>query len=328
MYLKHLVWPFNLSVFYNTPYVNTPGLTNFLLPLVLISLVAALLLWWARRARAVAVAAAWLVLPILPALKISAYEAGDIFHDRYLYLPSIGFAILVAVGLRQIGSAIAKDYSYAPAVVAFMLACLYGYGALRESRPWAADLRLYSHALEVSPNHFGAVSNLGAELADQRRYDEAIPYLKKALEQRPDAWKLYHALSYCYYQYGRYGEALVYIRRAIQLSPDNPVLHLRLGITLIATDRLAEAEDAVRKALALQTGGKGINVRFQGAETGGEFIYHFTLGDILKSRGDLRGALAEFNAGLADQPDEGNAQKAQQTVRWLEAELSKAEDKR
>ena len=177
----------------------------------------------------------------------------------------------------------------------------------------------------MSPNNVGAITNVGVELAEQRRYDEAIPYLKKAVEQRPDTWKPYHALSYCYYQYGRYGEAIVYIRRALQLSPENAVLHLRLGITLIAADRLDEAEDAVRKALTLQTGGKGIDLRFQGAETGSDFIYHFTLGDILRRKGDLRGALAEFRAGLADKPDEGNAEKARQVVRWLEAELSKAE---
>ncbi|HET7101166.1 MAG TPA: glycosyltransferase family 39 protein, partial [Terriglobia bacterium] len=32
-YLWHLVWPFGLSVFYNVPYVTTPGLVTFVLPL-------------------------------------------------------------------------------------------------------------------------------------------------------------------------------------------------------------------------------------------------------------------------------------------------------
>ena len=328
LYIKHLLWPFNLSVFYNIPYVNTPGLSNFLLPMVLITLVAAVLLWWARRSRAVGVAAAWLMLPILPALKISAYRSGDIFHDRYVYLPSIGFAILVAVGLRQIGSAIAKDYYYTPAVVALILACLYGYGAMKESRYWASNLKLYSRALELTPNHVDATSNLAAELVDERRFSEAIPYYKKVIKQRPDAWQPYHGLSYCYYQSGWYTDAMVYIRRAIQLSPENPVLHLRLAIILIATDRLDEAEDEGRKALALQTSAEGINLRFQGGETGRDFVYHFTLGEILKRRGDLQAALAEFKAGLANQPDEVNAQMARQTVGWLETELSKAESKR
>ena len=43
-----------------------------------------------------------MVLPIVPVLFLRAYAEGDIAHDRYLYIPSIGFVLLVSLFLAEI----------------------------------------------------------------------------------------------------------------------------------------------------------------------------------------------------------------------------------
>jgi len=43
-----------------------------------------------------------MVIPILPVLNLRAFIEGHLVHDRYLYLPSFGFAMLVAMGLRHV----------------------------------------------------------------------------------------------------------------------------------------------------------------------------------------------------------------------------------
>ena len=74
-------------------------------------LVLGLLAWlWARRLgkaspvdqRLAAFAWAWILIPFIPLLDLSVLPVGEIAHDRYLYLPSIGFSILLAMALRCI----------------------------------------------------------------------------------------------------------------------------------------------------------------------------------------------------------------------------------
>ncbi len=103
-YLKMLVWPVGLSVFYDAPYVTKPGIGSFALPLLAIAVVAGLLWMWSRKAKAVAFISALLALPLLPLLNLSVFYQGEIVHDRYLYLSSIGFSMLVALALKRIGS--------------------------------------------------------------------------------------------------------------------------------------------------------------------------------------------------------------------------------
>jgi hypothetical protein len=101
-YVKILVWPLELSVFYDTPYVARPGFSNFVMPLLAVAVWAGALWLLARRSRAGRLAAVWLVLPILPLLNIAVFRWGDIVHDRYMYLPSVGFVLIIALGLRRL----------------------------------------------------------------------------------------------------------------------------------------------------------------------------------------------------------------------------------
>ncbi|HEX8088494.1 MAG TPA: hypothetical protein VF762_06545, partial [Blastocatellia bacterium] len=112
-YLKQMFWPVNLSVFYDVPYVTSPGLANFAWPVIgLAAFSTCLWLMWRKLedgARvSMAMAVAWLTLPILPVLNLSVFAEGETVHDRYLYLPSIGFAIIAAIALRHLNLGAAK----------------------------------------------------------------------------------------------------------------------------------------------------------------------------------------------------------------------------
>src|ERR1019366_10477725 len=81
-----------------------PTLWNFILPAIFDIGVALALYACVRKSRPAAFFAAWLVLPLIPLLNLRVFVANDFAHDRYLYLPSVGLAVLVSMLLRKVCS--------------------------------------------------------------------------------------------------------------------------------------------------------------------------------------------------------------------------------
>ncbi|MGB9180863.1 MAG: tetratricopeptide repeat protein [Pyrinomonadaceae bacterium] len=301
-YIKSLVWPVGLSVFYDLPYVTEITFMNFVLPCVAVLAVAILLGSWARRSEPVAFAVIWLVLPILPVLNISVFFEGELAHDRYLYLPSIGFAMLVALAVRQLDFGRTKILGepLAQVLIVLTLACLWNQATVREAGYWSDNFALYSRGMSVAPNNFLAINNLGTALAKRGRHQEAIELYKEALARKPFYWSANCNLGYSYYQLGKFDDAEQYLERAIAIYPNEPRQFLCLGMTQMKLGRLDEAANTIRHALELKP---------EGAD------YHYALGRVLQQQGDLTGALNEFEAELAMTPDHSGARKEMSEIR-------------
>ena len=100
-YIGLLFWPVNLSIFHATYMVKSPFDLRFILPLLgLIGL--AFGLWQLRRSIIARFAILWFFINLLPVLNLSAFAEEFLVQERYLYIPSIGFSLLVAIGLTKI----------------------------------------------------------------------------------------------------------------------------------------------------------------------------------------------------------------------------------
>lgn len=295
-YLRLLVWPFGLSAFYDTPYITSLHWGNFFLPLLIIVGVAAGLYWWSRRSRVVAFAAFWMILLILPPLNLSVFKEGEIAHDRYLYLPSVGFCLIVAVALRRLMPGAAKFHGVpvVQAAVLIIVACILGFATARQSLPWATNLALYQRGIQIAPDNYIAINNLAKELASREKYNEAIGLFLRALKRKPDYQLANYNVGYIYYKLGDHAKAEQYLNRAIEIDPREPDQYRILGFSLLETGQMEAAEAALRHAIRL---------RPDAAEQ------HLALGIILKKKGDLDGALREFNTELNYNPNQTEARQ-------------------
>ena len=309
-YFHHLVWPFNLSVFYNVPYIKAPGLWSFYLPLAGLVALGWLAWLWVRKLgkdspadRRLAVFAwAWILIPLIPLLDLSLLPVGEIAHDRYLYLPSIGFSILAAMALRHIRFGKLKLFGLPAlqAVAVLLLVLVFGISTAVQDQYWANDLILYGRGVERTPLNKLARTNLGNAMGEQGRYAEALALYRQVLDRDPDFWLAVYNTGYTCYRMGRLPEAEKYFKRAIAINGVDGDEYFYLGLTWMKLGDLNDAEKAVRHALELQPGG---------------LAYHFALGMILKLKGDLPGALAEFNQELKNFPDETGAQQQIEAIR-------------
>ncbi len=295
-YAKSLVWPIGLSAFYDTPYVNSFGLGQFILPLLAILLICVALYLWSRHSRLVAFFSLWMVLPLLPLLNISVFKEGEIAHDRYLYLPSIGFCVLIVFALKHLRFGATRIFGQPAIQIVLLLglAGFFGIATYYQSAMWASDFSLATRGVAIAPNNIIAANNLGKELALRGDYPQAAGLFLKVLSSRPNYWLANFNLGYVYYRVGDFPSAELYLRKAIEIYPREAAEQRFLGYALLEMGRPNEAEAALRKAIAIRVDAPN---------------QHYVLGTILKERGDLDGALDEFKLELSFNPNNAQARR-------------------
>jgi tetratricopeptide (TPR) repeat protein len=301
-WIRHLLWPVGLSTFYDLPAVLHPTLRNFTLRVILDVCAGLVLLVCARRTRPAAFFATWLVLPLIPVLNIRAFAADDFAHDRYLYLPSVGLAVLVAVVLKKVLVGQPRYFGLPASLLVAMicLAAALGYGTAKESFYFKDNLNFYAYNFTRAPHNPVVEADYASILGENGFYGPALQVFADMMKRYPDDWAANYNLAYTYYRMGRLPEAEEHFRRAIRSKPGKAGAYLYLGMTLLRMGRLPDAIAAVRQAIAIYPQGRA---------------YHFALGVMLKTQGDLTGASSEFRAELANYPDE---QRAADQLREIE----------
>ncbi len=288
-YVRELVWPFQLSVFPRVLDAWRPGLGKFVLPVMGSAIAIAVLMWIWRQGRLAAFCTLLMVVPLLPVFDLRVFAPDDFAHDRYLYVPSAGFCILLALGLRKLANVSRIGATATVAALAGVLA----FFTIRESQPWRDALSLAEHAVSVAPDSVPAQRLMASALILHDRYAEATPLVERALRATPESPIMHMSLGLCYLKLGRWSESAAEFRRGLAGIPDSPQGHLCLGMAELEMGENDDAEAHMREAVRLRP---RASVQYRG--------YRAYLADLLERKGDLQGALAEYNAELEEYPDE------------------------
>lgn len=299
-YARQMVFPVGLSGFYDVPFVHRPGLQNFVLPLLGLSVIAGGLCYWARRSGSAVVAFAcwWMLIPILPVLYIRVFPAWDIAHDRYLYLPSVGFCLLVALGLRRIREN-GRSFLGAPfkqAIFALAIAAAYCATCLPDQMVWADDMRLYRRGVAVAPENVLPKLDLAIFLfQDAHDYRRAVALLQDVVTRQPDFWEGNYDLGFSYYLLGNNEASETYLSRAIQIQPWKAAQYAYRSVARMKLGKLEQAAADAQHALALDPNAQR---------------YHYAYGLILEKQGNYAAAADQFRAELKRDPSDKTVQEA------------------
>src|SRR5881628_2936505 len=246
-YLWKTVAPVNLSPLYELPPTVNPWAPPFLLSYGLVVAITALVL--ALRRPLPGLLAAWVayVVVLLPVLGI--FQSGpQIAADRYTYLASLGWAILVSAGVLS-------HWRRRPFLFTGLAACvLFGLGILtwNQVQVWRDSEKLWTHALATYPKSSIAENNLGNVRADQSKLAEAIEHYRQALDINPEHASAHYNLGNVLAQQGKLAEASEHHRQALRLKPDYADAHNNLGNVLAQQGMLAEASEQYQRALQIR----------------------------------------------------------------------------
>src|SRR5213596_1993271 len=282
-YLWKTVAPVNLSPLYELPPTVNPWAPPFLLSYGLVVAITALVL--ALRRPLPGLLAAWVayVVVLLPVLGI--FQSGpQIAADRYTYLASLGWAILVSAGVLS-------HWRRRPFLFTGLAACvLFGLGILtwNQVQVWRDSEKLWTHALATYPKSSIAENNLGNVRADQSKLAEAIEHYRQALDINPEHASAHYNLGNVLAQQGMLAEASEHHRQALQIKPDDADAHNNLGNVLAQQGKLSEAVDHYRQALEIKPD-------FAKAAS--------NLGSALAQQGKLSEAIEHYRRALEIKPD-------------------------
>ena len=248
-YLGKLLWPADLIFIYPRWTVDAAAAWQWLFPLGLLALIAAL---WAGRTRTRAPLAALLLFtgslfPVLGFFNVYGFTFSFV-ADHWQYLPSLAPIALAAAGLtRMLASVAAPLRCTARVLLVGTLAAL----TWQQGRLYHDMETFYRTTLVQNPDCWMAHNNLGTLLLERGATDEAIAHYEQTLQLKPDAAKAHNNLGTALRSRHRLPEALAHYEQAVRLEPRFPIAQNNLANALRDSGRAAEAvphhAEAVRR---------------------------------------------------------------------------------
>ncbi|MEN6459278.1 MAG: tetratricopeptide repeat protein [Thermoguttaceae bacterium] len=274
-YLGKLLWPANLIFIYPRWQLDPSDWRQYVPLAAALGLFAAALAARHRGPLAALLFFAGTLFPVLGFCNVYPFIYSFV-ADHFQYLASLGVITLfaaAATGLWQRLDASWRDRQAArrqptgkrrrpagtpvavapmPAIgVSLSLALLAALATLtwRQAGTYADLMTLYETTIERNPECWMAEDNLGVLLAENRRFEEAIPHHLRALQIKPNHVKALNNLGFAAAALGRADEAIAYYGKALKFKPDDAQAHYNLANLLTRLERLDGAIEHYRAAI-------------------------------------------------------------------------------
>jgi tetratricopeptide (TPR) repeat protein len=248
IYLKKIVWPTDLAVFYPLPTtVSSWALTVAILLLLGITALAI-----AMRGRCPYLLVGWFwylgtLIPVIGFVQLGAQALAD----RYTYIPSVGVLISIIWGVEEL----TRHWRHRRFILSFIgLSLLFLCLLLTRQQLgyWRNSETLLRHALEVSPNNYLTHYNLGYALREKGDHSEAARHFEEAIRLCPNYVDAYRNLAVELNQEGRSDEAIRQLLEATRIDPDSWNARNDLGTALARQGRTEEAISQLQEAIRLK----------------------------------------------------------------------------
>jgi tetratricopeptide (TPR) repeat protein len=256
-YIFMFLWPFSISVDYDWKMPANFFSTEVLLPLLflLFLFVGTLFLLRKDKTHLIAFCSLWFFIGLAP--RSTIIPSTELVADYKTYFSSFGIFLLLALALVFSFEWITKKLSFknnqlAACGITTLCVILLGLGTYERNRIWRSGEAFWMSNIQNSPKKARAYNNYAVAIAEQERYTEAIPYLRKAIKldpHYPDAWS---NISVCYCRIGKLDIAIESLRRALTINPNYPEFYNNLSSYLLTKKEYAEVKKLTQHAIKLR----------------------------------------------------------------------------
>ena len=246
-YLKQMVWPLGMVVFYPHPGTSLQLWSVFLSLAVLLMITT-----WVikqRKRGSLFVGWFWYVGMLFPV--IGLIQSGSQSHaDRYTYLPLIGIFIMIVWALADFSQRSPRCQKAMALVGGIMLLVLMAFAA-RQTSVWRNSKTLWIHSIEAGVDHPMVQNNLGEAFLTEGNMIEALPHFQRAIEMNSNDITALLNLGGISLMQGKNEEAVARFRHCLEKDPQNAFAMNDLGEGLMSQGKKDEAISKFREALHL-----------------------------------------------------------------------------
>lgn len=250
-YVRLLVFPLNLSADY-TPAVllvaHTVNAEVLLGGVIVVALAA--LAWEVRRSSpAVALGIAWFFVTILPVSNLLV-PAGILLAERTLYLPSVGFALIVGALAAKVTSSAGVSARRLLGGVAVVAGGALFVRTVIRNPTWMSSYTVLNTLAQQHPESSTALQHRAEGLERVGDVKDAARLYAAAVTLAPKNYGLNVEIGAFYGRLKEYARADSTLRHAIRLIPDAPPAYRFLAEELLRQGRGREANRVALEGLA------------------------------------------------------------------------------
>uniref|UniRef100_A0A0K0EAW1 dolichyl-phosphate-mannose--protein mannosyltransferase n=1 Tax=Strongyloides stercoralis TaxID=6248 RepID=A0A0K0EAW1_STRER len=257
--IKLLLWPWYLSIDYSMgtiPLIENCHDLRFLIiflliiicPIILINRISKILI--DKEEKYILFNSISLyILTFLPSSNIF-FTVGFVIAERTLYLPSIGFCLLLTYYHNKYENNINK---YINGKIFFKtLILILLIKTVQRSHQWLREEDLYQSSLQTCPKNAKLYYNLGKIYTKQNKIDDAIDKYKEAIKLWPGYCHAMNNLANLYEGIGKYSIAEELLKKCTIIEGTFPVPWMNLGILQMKMGKYNESEYNLIKSIHLR----------------------------------------------------------------------------
>lgn len=243
-YLWKTILPTKLLPIYEISVPFNPVALKFVLSGIFVVFLASILLKFRNSYPACLIV--WIIyfVTLFPTLGI-IQRSFQIVADRYSYIPSMGFSVLIALWLSTLNNK--KRKKIFPLFVIVII--LFGFLTMKQVKIWKDSKNLWSYTVSTEPNSATAHCMLGIEFGKEGKYEIAMKHLKQAIKLRPWFKEAYINIGHILKRKKNYKEAIRYYKKGLKIDPTLFKLYYEIGNILNNQGKLNDAIKYYKLAL-------------------------------------------------------------------------------
>lgn len=126
-----------------------------------------------------------LIFPFLPASNL-LFPVGFVVAERILYIPSMGYSILLAIGFQKLMSTRSNFIRLLTKIGVCFLLIIHTSKTLDRNIDWSTNIQLFTSAIRINSNNGKLYSNLGHEHESLGNHSYAEELYRTAIDIQSD----------------------------------------------------------------------------------------------------------------------------------------------
>jgi tetratricopeptide (TPR) repeat protein len=195
----------------------------------------------------------WFTITLLPVSNL--IEIHNPIAERYLYLPLVGFCMVISILINKI---LERPAGNRLKIIAWLkysllsgLLIFYSVLTMDRNAVWKDNFSIWANTVEKSPHNPIVHGGLGLAYQKQGLLDEAIRKFKRAIELGPNMAKNHYNLGRAYEEKGLFEKAVDAYKKAVELNPVYTDAYFNLANLYMRLQSRQDAIQAYRKVIEL-----------------------------------------------------------------------------